>query len=116
MVHNRRKFLSVARTLLIHGGGKTEKVFANFLKNLFVERNCGVRITIDSRNGGSPAELIKKVSGKLERRSFDDCVVMMDTDLPLPAPGADCLNHPLFTIHYPRVRKDAPHNTARLRK
>ena len=41
-------------------------------------------VTIDSGNGGGPEQLIKKVKGKLERRGFDNCVVMMDTDLPWP--------------------------------
>ena len=84
MVQSKPKIHSARRTLLIYGEGQTERVFANFLKNVFVKRNSGVRITIDSGNGGGPAELMKKVSGKLKQRSFDDCVVMMDTDLPWP--------------------------------
>jgi len=89
---------SAAKTLLIFGEGKTERAFTGFLKKVFVERNSGVRITIDYGNGGSPTELLKKVRGKLQRRSFDDCVVMMDTDLPWPASRPPKINK--TRIHY----------------
>ncbi len=82
MAQRKRNVRAVAKTLLIYGEGKTEKAFCLFLKQLFVKRNSGVRITVDSGNGGGPVELIRKLKGKLERRAFDDCIVMMDTDLP----------------------------------
>ena len=86
MAYKKQKTRAVAKTLLIYGEGKTEQTFCLFLKEILVERNSGVSVTIESGTGGGPKELIKKVKGELERRGFDNCVVMMDTDLPWPDP------------------------------
>ncbi len=48
------------------------------------DKYSGVKVTIDAGNGGGPIELMRKVQGKLERMDFDNCVVLMDTDLPWP--------------------------------
>jgi len=84
MARRRSNTRVVAKTLLIYVEGKTEKAFCLFLKQLFVQRNSGVRITVNAGNGGGPLELIRKLRGKLERRAFNNCIVLMDTDLPWP--------------------------------
>lgn len=84
MARRKRNVRSVAKTLLIYGEGKTERAFCLFLKDLLVKRNSGVKMTIGAGNGGGPIELMRKVQGKLERMDFDNCVVLMDTDLPWP--------------------------------
>lgn len=80
----RRKQRKTFKTLLIFGEGKTEGAFTNFIKDLFVGRDCGLRVSVDSGKGGDPASVLKSLCKKLHRITFNDCVVLMDKDRPWP--------------------------------
>jgi hypothetical protein len=71
--------------VLVVGEGPTEKAFLTHLRGLFLGRDAGVTIKVESADGGDPAMVIHRAKRLLQLGQYDKCVIVMDTDRPWPA-------------------------------
>lgn len=72
------------KTLLIVCEGETEAAFVRYLKEQYNTRGCGVQVKIIVKNEGSPEAIIKATRRWLKGRAYNQCLIIMDTDLPWP--------------------------------
>jgi hypothetical protein len=62
MQHNQhnKKQRYVSKTILVFGEGLDDRVFLDYIKKEYCERNSGVRVTTKKGKGGDPTNLRKK--------------------------------------------------------
>lgn len=76
-----KKFKRKAKkTVLIVGEGTTEQAFLEYLKSLYIERNCGISVKVIAASGGSPACIVGHAINFSANKAYDKTVVLMDTD------------------------------------
>lgn len=79
MVKKRRK---AKKTGLLVGEGPTDKAFLEYLKSLYIVRDCGISLKIQAANGGSPACIVEYALKQSKNKAYDKVAVLMDTDKP----------------------------------
>lgn len=72
------------RTVLLVGEGAQECAFLRHVKNCFVGRESGLAVKVEDAHGGSPSTVLRQTWKLLSLRSFNRCLVLMDTDRPWP--------------------------------
>ena len=70
-----------SRTVLLIGEGKTEEIFLEHLKSLYIFHRCGVAATIQSAGGGGPAHIVDHAIKQSHLKDFDRILVLLDTDI-----------------------------------
>ena len=78
----RRKFRRTKKTTLIVGEGPTEKAFLQHIQQTYVTRDMDIAVKVESGSGGSPKSVIEKAIRLRSSRSYDQCFVLVDKDLP----------------------------------
>lgn len=72
------------RTVLLVGEGLMDWAFLRHVVGCFVHRDSLVAAKVDHAHGGDPTEVIKRARILVKQRSYDRCIVLMDTDRPWP--------------------------------
>ena len=65
---------------LIVGKGKTEKVFLDHLKSLYLPRGGDLIVKVDQGKGGSPREVLRSAVRIAHRAEYSSCYLMVDGD------------------------------------
>ncbi len=68
------------RTLLIVGEGRHEEAFLNHLKRHYVQRDCGLSVTIKNARGKGAQHVIKWTARQIANAEYDTVAVLLDTD------------------------------------
>ena len=68
------------RTLLIVGEGRHEEAFLNHVKQLYVQRGCGLAVTIKNARGKGARHVIDWTARQIANAEFDVVAAMLDTD------------------------------------
>lgn len=68
------------RTLLIVGEGRHEEAFLNHLKRYYVQRDCGLSVTIKNARGKGAQHVIKWTARQIANAEYDTVAVLLDTD------------------------------------
>jgi len=71
-------------TLLLVGEGKTEVAFLSHLKSLYIQRNCGIKLTIKNARGKGPEYIVNFAIRQRHNTAYDRVAVLLDTDLAWP--------------------------------
>ncbi len=83
----RRKPRRTKKTILIVGEGPTEKAFLQHVQQTYVTRDMDIAVKVESGSGGSPQSVIEKAIRLRSSRSYDQCFVLIDKDLPFVPAG-----------------------------
>ncbi len=78
---SRRVRKPVLTTILLVGEGKTEVAFLSHLKSLYIQRNCGIKLTIKNARGKGPEYIINFAVRQRNNAAYDRVAVLLDTDL-----------------------------------
>ena len=76
----RRKRRRVARTVLLVGEGDSEEYFLRHLKTLYVQRGCGVVVTIKNARGKGAAHVVDVAIRMSRNADYDIHAALLDTD------------------------------------
>lgn len=68
------------RTLLLVGEGRTEEAFLAHIKQLYVSRNCGLRVSIKNARGKGAKHVIEWTRRQIANVAYDQVATMLDTD------------------------------------
>lgn len=68
------------RTLLIVGEGYDEEAFLNHLKHLYVQRGCGLSVTIKNARGKGALHVIDWTARQIANADYDAVAALLDTD------------------------------------
>ncbi len=68
-------------TILLVGEGKTEVAFLSHLKSLYIQRNCGIKLTIKNARGKGPEYIVDFAVRQRHNAAYDRVAVLLDTDL-----------------------------------
>jgi len=71
-------------TILLVGEGKTEFAFLSHLKSLYIQRNCGIKLTIKNARGKGPEYIVDFAVRQRYNAAYDRVAVLLDTDLAWP--------------------------------
>lgn len=71
-------------TLLIVGEGYCEVAFLNHVKQIYVPRGCGLKVSIGNARGKSPQQIIDYTILQIKNAHYDHVAVMLDTDVFCP--------------------------------
>lgn len=78
---SRRIRKPVLTTILLVGEGKTEVAFLSHLKSLYIQRNCGIKLTIKNARGKGPEYIVNFAIRQRNNTAYDRVAVLLDTDL-----------------------------------
>jgi len=78
---SRRVRRPVLTTVLLVGEGKTEVAFLSHLKSLYIQRNCGIKLTIKNAHGKGPEYIVDFAVRQRSNAAYDRVAVLLDTDL-----------------------------------
>lgn len=70
----------VQRTLLIVGEGYDEEAFLNHVKQLYVQRGCGLKVTIKNARGKGAQHVIEWTGRQIANTAYDAVAALLDTD------------------------------------
>lgn len=73
------------RTVLFVGEGPMERAFLRHVIDCFIQRDGQVAAKAENAHGGDPSVVIATAKKLLRQRSYDRCLVLMDTDRSWPA-------------------------------
>ncbi len=68
------------RTLLIVGEGRHETAFLNHVKQLYVQRGCGLAVAIKNARGKGAKHVIEWAARQVANTAYDTVAAMLDTD------------------------------------
>jgi len=68
------------RTLLIVGEGDTECAFLQYTKHLYVQRGCGLSVTIKNARGKGAKHVIDWTIRQMANAEYDSVAALLDTD------------------------------------
>ncbi|MFH1422466.1 MAG: RloB domain-containing protein [Planctomycetota bacterium] len=83
MVAVKKQIRRTKKTILFVGEGPTEKAFLQHIKQLYVDRDSDIAVTVEGGSGGSPENVINKAIRLSGCRAYDECYVLLDSDIPL---------------------------------
>lgn len=78
----RRRHALLQSTLLIVGEGPDDRAFASHLKGLFCQRGCGLKVQVESGDGGSAGNIITNAIRSYRSGDYDRRILLLDADLP----------------------------------
>lgn len=68
------------RTMLIVGEGYDEEAFLNHLKHLYVQRGCGLSVTIKNARGKGALHVVDWTARQIANADYDVVAALLDTD------------------------------------
>jgi len=68
------------RTILIVGEGRHEEAFLSHLKRLYVDRGCGLSVSIKNARGKGAKHVVDWTVRQIRHASYDVVAVLLDTD------------------------------------
>lgn len=68
------------KSLLIVGEGYNEEAFLNHVKQIYVSRGCGLRVTIKNARGKTPQHIIEWTARQMAIAEYHKVAVMLDND------------------------------------
>jgi hypothetical protein len=86
------------RTLLIVGEGYTEEAFLKHVKGLYVQRGCGLSVTIKNARGKGAKHVIEWTIRQIANASYDTVAVLLDTDTDWSASVAKIAKHKIICV------------------
>ncbi|VAX38288.1 hypothetical protein MNBD_UNCLBAC01-1589 [hydrothermal vent metagenome] len=84
---SRQKSRRTKKAILFVGEGPTEKAFLQHLQQMYITRDMNIVVKVESGSGGSPRSVIEKAIRLRSSRSYDQCFVLIDKDLPFAPAG-----------------------------